>query len=245
MEAVLTKQSRIAPRTAVAKPVSAADRDRHRRAVRRRRSDHRHRRRARLADRPGDPRLAVGAQDPARGRRRRRHGRDVRRAARGGRARDRAAALRVLDARVRPARRRRRASPAGCTRCSSARARCSRCRPTTTPGSSVLPAFVAARRSGAGCSPSSSAGACSRSRAGTGGLPVGEFWHPVIGAVVFATIGLFVPRALGVGYDAIGDVLAEQARGRHRRGRSRWPSCSRGGSRSARARRAARSRRSC
>ncbi len=41
-------------------------------------------------------------------------------------------------------------------------------------------------------------------------LPVGEFWHPVIGAVIFATIGLFVPRALGVGYDAIGDVLANK-----------------------------------
>ena len=41
-------------------------------------------------------------------------------------------------------------------------------------------------------------------------LPVGEFWHPMIGAVGFATVGLFVPRALGVGYDAIGDVLAGQ-----------------------------------
>lgn len=39
-------------------------------------------------------------------------------------------------------------------------------------------------------------------------LPIGEFWHPVIGAIGFATVGLFVPRALGVGYDAIGDVLA-------------------------------------
>ena len=39
-------------------------------------------------------------------------------------------------------------------------------------------------------------------------LPVGEFWHPVIGALGFAVIGLAVPRALGVGYDAIGDVLA-------------------------------------
>ena len=38
-------------------------------------------------------------------------------------------------------------------------------------------------------------------------LPVKEFWHPAIGAVGFATVGLFVPRALGVGYDAIGDVL--------------------------------------
>jgi len=39
-------------------------------------------------------------------------------------------------------------------------------------------------------------------------LPVGEFWHPVIGAVGFALVGLAVPRALGVGYDAIGDVLS-------------------------------------
>lgn len=38
-------------------------------------------------------------------------------------------------------------------------------------------------------------------------LPIGEFWHPVIGAVGFAAVGLLVPRALGVGYDAIGDVL--------------------------------------
>jgi chloride channel protein, CIC family len=38
-------------------------------------------------------------------------------------------------------------------------------------------------------------------------LPVGEFWHPIIGAVGFALVGLAVPRALGVGYDAIGDVL--------------------------------------
>jgi H+/Cl- antiporter ClcA len=41
-------------------------------------------------------------------------------------------------------------------------------------------------------------------------LPLSEFWHPVIGAVGFATVGLFVPRALGVGYDAIGDVLASR-----------------------------------
>jgi H+/Cl- antiporter ClcA/predicted transcriptional regulator len=41
-------------------------------------------------------------------------------------------------------------------------------------------------------------------------LPVGAFWHPAIGAVAFATVGLFVPRALGVGYDAIGDVLSSR-----------------------------------
>jgi H+/Cl- antiporter ClcA len=39
-------------------------------------------------------------------------------------------------------------------------------------------------------------------------LPVNEFWHPVIGAVIFVTVGMFAPRSLGVGYDAIGDVLA-------------------------------------
>jgi CIC family chloride channel protein len=41
-------------------------------------------------------------------------------------------------------------------------------------------------------------------------LPVGEFWHPAIGAVGFAAVGLAVPRALGVGYEAIGDVLASR-----------------------------------
>jgi len=38
-------------------------------------------------------------------------------------------------------------------------------------------------------------------------LPIDDFWHPVIGALGFALVGLAVPRALGVGYDAIGDVL--------------------------------------
>jgi CIC family chloride channel protein len=39
-------------------------------------------------------------------------------------------------------------------------------------------------------------------------LPISVFWHPAIGAVIFVTVGLWQPRALGVGYDAIGDVLA-------------------------------------
>jgi H+/Cl- antiporter ClcA len=39
-------------------------------------------------------------------------------------------------------------------------------------------------------------------------LPVSETWHPVIGAAAFASIGLLVPRALGVGYDVIDDALA-------------------------------------
>lgn len=43
--------------------------------------------------------------------------------------------------------------------------------------------------------------------AGYRGLPVSQFWHPIIGAVGFGAVGLAVPRALGVGYDTIGDVL--------------------------------------
>ncbi len=39
-------------------------------------------------------------------------------------------------------------------------------------------------------------------------LPVGEVWHPVVGAIAWASLGLLVPRALGVGYDAIDDALA-------------------------------------
>jgi H+/Cl- antiporter ClcA len=41
-------------------------------------------------------------------------------------------------------------------------------------------------------------------------LPVSEFWHPVIGAAAFASVGLIAPRALGVGYDAITDVLGNR-----------------------------------
>ncbi len=39
-------------------------------------------------------------------------------------------------------------------------------------------------------------------------LTIPVFWKPAVGALVFSTIGLFVPRALGVGYDVIDDVLA-------------------------------------
>lgn len=38
-------------------------------------------------------------------------------------------------------------------------------------------------------------------------LPVPDFWHPVAGSLGFALVGLLVPRALGVGYDAIQDVI--------------------------------------
>jgi chloride channel protein, CIC family len=38
-------------------------------------------------------------------------------------------------------------------------------------------------------------------------LPVGELWWPAIGALGLGIIGYFVPRVLGVGYDTIGDIL--------------------------------------
>lgn len=41
-------------------------------------------------------------------------------------------------------------------------------------------------------------------------LPFGVFWHPMLGALAFATIGILVPRALGVGYQSIDDVLANR-----------------------------------
>jgi CIC family chloride channel protein len=38
-------------------------------------------------------------------------------------------------------------------------------------------------------------------------LPIDELWWPAIGALGLGIIGYFVPRVLGVGYDTIGDVL--------------------------------------
>ncbi len=38
-------------------------------------------------------------------------------------------------------------------------------------------------------------------------LPLDEMWWPAIGAVGLGVIGFFVPRVLGVGYDTIGDIL--------------------------------------
>lgn len=39
-------------------------------------------------------------------------------------------------------------------------------------------------------------------------LPIPEFWHPVIGGLGFALVGLVVPEALGVGYSSINEALA-------------------------------------
>jgi H+/Cl- antiporter ClcA len=41
-------------------------------------------------------------------------------------------------------------------------------------------------------------------------LPVNEMWWPAIGALGLGIIGFFVPRVLGVGYDTIGDILNGQ-----------------------------------
>lgn len=38
-------------------------------------------------------------------------------------------------------------------------------------------------------------------------LPVSDFWWPAIGALGLGVIGFFVPRVLGVGYDTISDIL--------------------------------------
>ena len=41
-------------------------------------------------------------------------------------------------------------------------------------------------------------------------LPIPDFWHPVLGGLLFGLVGMAVPRALGVGYDAINDALASK-----------------------------------
>jgi H+/Cl- antiporter ClcA/CBS domain-containing protein len=41
-------------------------------------------------------------------------------------------------------------------------------------------------------------------------LPVDELWWPAIGALGLGLIGYFVPRVFGVGYDTIGDILNGQ-----------------------------------
>jgi len=38
-------------------------------------------------------------------------------------------------------------------------------------------------------------------------LPFDELWWPAIGALILGIIGFFVPRVFGVGYDTIGDIL--------------------------------------
>ena len=49
---------------------------------------------------------------------------------------------------------------------------------------------------------------CTRSRTLFGRLPLHWMWWPAIGGLVVGIGGYFEPRALGVGYDVIGDLLA-------------------------------------
>lgn len=41
-------------------------------------------------------------------------------------------------------------------------------------------------------------------------LRISEFWHPIVGALGFAVVGLVVPQALGVGYGTINEILANR-----------------------------------
>ena len=41
-------------------------------------------------------------------------------------------------------------------------------------------------------------------------LPFDPMWWPVVGALVLGVVGFLVPRALGVGYDVMTDVLSDQ-----------------------------------
>jgi CIC family chloride channel protein len=41
-------------------------------------------------------------------------------------------------------------------------------------------------------------------------LPIDEMWWPAIGALALGIMGFFVPRVFGVGYDTIGDILNGQ-----------------------------------
>ena len=244
MEAVLVRQSRIAPRTAVAKPLSAAI--------------------AigtggpfgaegpiivtggalGLAARPGPPRVGQRAQDPARQRRRGRHGGHVRHAAGRRRAGDRAAAVRVLDAGVRPAgggdqRRRRRAR-----RAVRHRARCSPCPPTTSPGS---PSSRGSRcsASAAACWRRHRQGPVRRRARATAACRSARSWHPIIGA---ARVGADRPARAARARRRLRRHRRRPRRPARRRPRSPpSPSASSwsGGSRWRRAPRAARWRRSC
>jgi chloride channel protein, CIC family len=41
-------------------------------------------------------------------------------------------------------------------------------------------------------------------------LPFDDFWHPAVGALAAGVIGYFIPRVLGVGYDSLSDILNGQ-----------------------------------
>ena len=198
-------------------------RDRHRRPVRRRGPDHRHRRRDRLAARSGDPRVGQRAQDPARVRappqawpRRSAH--------RSPRSCSRSSCCCSSSRRERSSRSSSpRASPAACTSCSSATGRCSPCPRHGFAGLGQLPLFAAlGHRLRAAGRRSSRAGSSRRGRVPAapdrGGLAPGR-----------RRDGVGVPRAVRA-------AGARRRLRRHRRrprrparprhARRRWPSAS-------------------
>ena len=151
-------------------------------------------------------------------RRGRGHVGDVRRAAGRRGAGDRAAAVRVLGPRVRPARRRGERRRRHARRAVRGRAALRGARPRLRrPRRPARRSCCSAWR--CGCSRSSSAAGLFLVEAATGACPSASSGTPSSAPSGFATVGLFVPRALGVGYDAIGDILDDRLAW-HDRGRA-------------------------
>ncbi len=194
LEAILIGGSRITPKVAILKPLSSADVDRHRGAVRRRGADHHDGRCARLDLRPVLPPDRGGAQDAARRRRGGGHVGDLRDAARGGAAGGRTAAVRMEAAQLHPggARGGGRGGPAG-----SAVRRGPDLPGRAAHGASPRRALVAAP------SPWESSRARARASSPTvygfedlfARLPIHWMWWPAIGGLGVGSRGLLDPRA--------------------------------------------------
>ena len=145
------------------------------------------------------------AQDAAGRRRGRRHDRGVRHAGGGGAARGRTAAVRMAAAQL----------AAGRPRVRRGRFRARRLlrhRPAVSAADAPRPTLVAAVvRGRAGCCPARWLGTVTRPVYTTedlfGKLPMHWMWWPAIGGLVVGIGGFIEPRALGVGYDVIGDLL--------------------------------------
>ena len=150
---------------------------------------------------------AARAQDAAGGRRRRRHDGGVRHADRGGDAGRRAAAVRIAPAQPAAGGRRLLRGGGGAARCCWTAARCSRCRPPrptcATLGSCVIAGLAAGALSWTVST------ALYKVEDLFGRLPIHWMWWPALGGLVVGIGGWLEPRALGVGYDVIGDLLRQ------------------------------------
>ena len=161
----------------------------------------------RLAVRAVLPPQRRGAQDAAGGRRRGRHDRDLRHAGRRRAAGGRAAAVRVEAAQLHPGRGRVPSSPIAGARCCSAPGRCFPCRGAI--GAALVgPARLrAALGVIAGLHPGLLTKLLYALEDLFERLPIHWMWWPALGGLVVGLGGLVEPRALGVGYDVIGDLL--------------------------------------